>query len=244
MRGPATKARSFGRISPVVVPILTLLATATFGSAASAAGDGTELSEANVLLFDTPHLRGMEQSATLHYRLESSRPEEGEAFTGEIVLHVRPNPGESSWHVDFDYLSGQRERPVPPVSSATGNPVIKVFLQREVVAMEKRTGGNWRYFQKAIKTALQDDANVESTRFEYRGQSVEGRRIRIDPYREDPRRGQMGAYARMRYAVVLSDAIPGRIYELTATAAADDGTGEPAFAERLRLVRVERGSAE
>lgn len=240
---PAGKASSPGR-AWTIVPLLAMLATAVGGSVASAAADGAELSEANVLLFDTPHLRGMEKSASLHYRLESSGPEEGEAFTGEIVLHVRPKPGEPNWHVGFDYLSGKRERPVPPVSSATGNPVIKVFLQREVVEMEKRTGGHWRYFQKAIKTALQDDANVEQTQFEYRGQSVEGRRIRIDPYRDDPRRGQMGAYARMRYAVVLSDAVPGRIYELTATAASDRGTGEPEFAEKLRLVRVERGSAE
>jgi hypothetical protein len=237
------KASAAGRILPVV-SVLVVFATAMFASAASAADNDVQLSEANVLLFDTPHLRGMEQSATLHYRLESSGPEDGEAFTGEVVLHVSPNPGEPSWRVDFDYLPGQRERPVPPVSSATGNPVIKVFLQREVVEMEKRTGGNWRYFQKAIKTALQGDANVESTRLEYRGQSVEGQRIRIDPYREDPRRGRMGAYARMRYAVVLSDAVPGRIYELTATAASEDGTGEPVFAERLRLVRVERGSAD
>lgn len=244
MTAHTAKASSPGWIWSVF-PVLAMVVTAMFGSTAPAADEGTELSEANVLLFDTPHLRGMEESVSLHYRLESSGPEGGgDAFTGEIVLHVRPKPGEPNWHVGFDYLSGKRERPVPPVASATGNPVIKVFLQREVVEMEKRTGGHWRYFQKAIKTALQDDANIERTRFEYRGQSVEGRRIRIDPYRDDPRGGQMGAYARMRYAVVLSDAVPGRIYELTATAASDDGSGEPAFAETLRLVRVERGSAE
>ncbi len=227
-------------------PIAALLATfaVILCVPPAAADDGADLSEANALLFESSHLRGLEAPAQLRYRLESSGSEQEEAFTDEVVLHVRPNPDAPNWHVEFDYLAGERERPVPPVSSATGNPVIKVFLQREVVEMERRTGGNWRYFQKAIKRALQDAANVERTRFDYRGQSVEGRRIRIAPYRDDPRRGQMGVYAQMRYVVVLSDAVPGRVYELTARVQSGDGSGEPAFAETLRLVQVERESGQ
>lgn len=213
------------------------IAAAMLGAPARTLADG-EMSKANTLLFQTPHLQGLQSPAVLRYRLESTGPEGGEAFADEIALQVRPNPDRERWHVAVDYLSGERERPVPPVPAATGNPIIKVFLQREVVEMEERTGGSWRYFQKRIKAAFADAADVTRTEVDYDGRSLPGRQIRIAPYRGDPRSGQMGVYAGMRYTIVLSDEIPGQVYAITASAPAENG-GEPAFAEGVELVGTE-----
>lgn len=204
------------------------------------AADGSGVSEANGLLFQTRHLEGLESPVTLHYRLEAAGGDNREGFTDDISVTIRPSADSPDWHAEFDYLSGERKRHVPSVSGATGNPIIKIFLQREVIEMEQLTGGDWRYFQKAIKASLEESATVSQVRFPYDGQEVDGVRVEVVPYRDDPRRERIGAYAGMRYAVVLSDDVPGQVYELEATTATGNKSeSEPVFAETVTLRRAE-----
>ncbi len=205
-----------------------------------AAQAGEELSEANRLLFDNEHLDNLEGSPTLVYELEREGSR-GEPFTDRIKIHLSRNADGETFKAEVDYLTGKRQRHFPGVAEAEGNPVLKAFLQREVVTMEDETGGNWRYFQKAIKRALANDAQVEDMTFRYDGQSVTGKRIHIVPYREGEKSDRMGEFAAAEYDLVLSEAVPGELYRMQARVPAAPGAGEdtePLMSETVTLKEV------
>lgn len=200
------------------------------------------LSKANRLLFQTDHLKDLEGSPTLVYRLKRAGTE-GEPFTDRIQVHLKRNSDGKTFKADISYLTGKRERHVPSVPKASGNPILKVFLQREVLEIQDETGGNWRYFQKAFKKALSNEARVETVTFDYRGQTVEGKRVHVVPYREDAYSDRMGEYSAAEYDLVLSEAVPGGVYRLVARVPARPGVdaSDPdntLFTETLTLEEV------
>lgn len=175
-------------------------------------GEG-EFSAANQLLFLSDHLTDIDYPILFHYTfVKQGALEKG--FTDSIDMTSRDAPEGAAKKVEFRYFSDQRRRPFPPVSNARGNPIILAFLQRDVGEMDRVTGGDWRYFQKRIKQALENAAEVEPVTFEYNEQSVEGTRIRIAPYAKDQYRGRMGDYADKYYEFILSDQVPGEVYEM------------------------------
>ncbi len=172
-------------------------------------------SEANRLLFQTDQLSGVEPPADLHYRFVS-RPREGEGdgFEDAIVLHVTPGETAGARRVEVDYFSGERHRYVPPVERASGNPVVMVFLQRDVTEMQQRTQGNWRYFQRAIKFALEDGAQVRPVTFTFHGHETAGTEVRFQPYRKLGREEALRLLGGKTYVITLSDAVPGGVYQM------------------------------
>lgn len=205
-----------------------------------AAESEDQYSEANRLLFDRDHLSNVEGSPTLIYELERGGAE-GEAFTDRIKVHLTRNADGETFKAEVDYLTGKRQRYFPGVAEAEGNPVLKAFLQREVVTMEDETGGNWRYFQKAIKRALANDAQVEDVTFRYEGRSVEGKRVHLVPYREGKHSARLGEFSGAEYDLVLSEAVPGELYRMEARVPAAPGASEdtePLMIETLTLKEV------
>lgn len=169
-------------------------------------------SKANTLLFLTDHLDNVPTKATLHYAFEKRGSLE-EPYSDTIDMMLSPQAGDGK-RVEFNYFTGVRNQYMPPIDHAQGNPIISVFLQYEVNQMEQRTGGSWRYFQKVIKFALQDQAKVKPVRFNFGGQRVDGTKIKIAPYREDPHRAQIEPYVDKYYVFTLSDSVPGTVYQL------------------------------
>lgn len=199
-----------------------LLVTALAGPV-SAAPERPPLSEANRLLFTSDHLGGLAGAGALHYRLETlGEREDPSLVVDRIDLDVAPGEAPGRWWVDVHYLTGPRERHVPPVPNAQGNPVIKVFLQRQVVRMSEATGGNWRYFQRAIKTALADDAQVEAVRIADGTATLQGTRITVQPFADLGAGARLDGYGGLRYRFILSEQVPGQVYRLE-TLAPDTG---------------------
>ncbi len=208
---------------------------------------GNELSQANRLLFEGDHLRNLGGAATLLYELKSSKAE-GKSFTDRIEVHFKANPQGDTYKANISYLTGDRRRCIPSVPKATGNPILKVFLQRQVLQMQEVTGGNWRYFQKSIKQALAQRAQVEAVTFPYRGKRVKGTRVHIAPYRNDKYSARMGKYAAAEYDLLLSEAVPGRFYRMEAKIPSPSKSRQdkeaPLLAETLtfkKAVQTKRG---
>lgn len=189
-----------------------LLATALAGPV-WAAPEEPPLSEANRLLFTSDHLGGLPGAGVLHYRLETlGEGEDPALLVDRIDLDVAPGEAPGHWRVDVHYLTGPRERHVPPVPNAQGNPVIKVFLQRQVVRMSEATGGNWRYFQRAIKLALADDAQVDAVQIADGTDTLQATRITVRPFADLGAR--LEGYGGLGYRFVLSEQVPGQVYRL------------------------------
>jgi hypothetical protein len=170
-------------------------------------------SKANKLLFLSDHLADVEPPAVLHYRFEKRGSLET-PFTDTIDMTVTAGDAADVKAVKFDYFTGVNNQYIPPLGSARGNPIISLFLQQDVNNLQSRTGGSARYFQNAIKLALEEEAKVKPVNFKYDGRLVEGTKISITPYLDDPHRKDMAEYANKHYTFVLSDSVPGEVYEL------------------------------
>jgi len=198
--------------------ILAILGALSIGSVAA-----QPVSPAEVLLFETDHLARMKAPATLVYefrKLSNVEP----AFTDSVQLDVSNNKGQV--HAALHFLSGARQRDLPEVDDAHGNPVLLGFLEHDIAEMKRLTGGSVTYFRKRIRLALATSAQVTPQRITYQGKTVEGQAVRIQPYMDDPLRARFEIYTRKTYTFVFSDAVPGGVYQVR-TSLANAGDGRP-----------------
>ncbi len=129
------------------------------------------------------------------------------------IVKVRDTGGKD---LEIELFTGERQRHVPAFMDNRGNPLISIFLQRDVNEMDGITEGNWRYFHREIKLALQDNARIEMVKFTFKGMQLKGEKISITPYKDDPRSEELGEYANKYYTFTLSEEIPGYIYQIEA----------------------------
>jgi hypothetical protein len=178
-------------------------------------------------LFLADHRANVSLSVVIRYSYERSGSLDP-AAEGSVSLTVSPAAGGNGRHVHVDFLNGARKFELPDIDNATSNPVILFFLERDVRDMERRTGGKASYFRKRVRLALAESAQVEAVQFEYEGHSVNGKRIRIQPFSADPLRSRFEQLADKTYVFTLSDAVPGRLYRMHTQARAPqsgaDGT--------------------
>lgn len=190
--------------------MLVLLAAGTVGA--------QPVSPAEILLFETDHLAKMKSPATLVYefrKLSNVEP----AFTDSVQLDVSRDKGQV--HAVMHFLTGERKRALPDVDDAHGNPVLLGFLERDIAEMKRLTGGSIPYFRKRIRMALAETAQVTPQRITYQGKTVDGKVVRIQPYLNDPMHARFEKYVRKTYVFLLSEAVPGGVYQVRTTLAND-----------------------
>lgn len=212
-------------------------------AAVTAADDETsDFSTANQILFMQVHITGPDDPMVYKYELDKTATLEEESdFHDEITMTARPTGDNDAKSVSIDYLSGDRDKFVREVAHATGNPIVMVFLQRDVNEMGRITGGHWRYFQKQIKLGLENKATVEPVTIEYNGKQVEAKRITLKPFTDDSR-DEMKDYTGKRYEFTVSDAVPGAIYEMHSILPGKGEDAKPRIEETLVLKSVNRAS--
>jgi hypothetical protein len=190
------------------------LAAAVLGTLAvlgSCAAQAQEISSAETLLFETDHLAGLKAPATLVYDFRKvSNVEPG--FTDKVRLELARVNGKPSATLNF--LSGEHKQEIPALEEAHGNPVLLGFLERDIAEMKRLTGGSSNYFRKRIRMALAQDAQVSMRSITYHGKAVQAHVVRIQPYLHDPMHERFENYLRKTYTFVLSEQVPGGVYEL------------------------------
>ena len=215
---------------------VTLLAVPLFGVPASAqdteaaTAETGEPSKAAVLLFETPHLDAFSKPTVLRYAFERQATGE-DGFTDRIDVKVDSIHGNGRTDVSFDFFTGKRERPYPTFSNFSGNPLVVVFLQREVWALSRKIGGQARYFRYRIRLAMRNNAEVEDHTIETGNGPVKGHKVTIKPYEKDRHRNRLGPYEFTTYEFVVSPDIPGSIYSITTTVPAQEKDAPPLVKE-------------
>ena len=126
------------------------------------------------------------------------------------------------------------------LTNVTGNPVIGIYMQGDVVEMNRITDGHWRYFQRRIKLAISDDAKISPVDIDFNGKTIEGEKIAFHPYLKDPRRKDFARFADKSYEFIFSDSIPGSLYQIR-TVIPDNSKkgGEALIEETLTLKSYE-----
>lgn len=201
-----------------------------------AAGAARGVSEAERLLFVEPHLAAVRPPAALRYRFRHAGSLDA-AFEDDVTLHLAADAEGRCCRVRGDFLDGDRRLALPEIDAARANPVLLYFLERDVRQMERLTKGQQNHFRRRIRLALADGAQTDAVQLRYRGATVAGLRIRVEPYRDDAQRPRFERYADKRYTFLLSDAVPGGVYGIH-TSIGD--AAAPLVAEELLIEGAER----
>jgi len=222
---------------PCAGAALAVLLALGAGTAAAQA-----VSPAETLLFETDHLARLKAPATLVYSFrKESNVEPG--FKDEVRLELAKVNGKLSATLHF--LTGEHKQEIPALEEAHGNPVLLGFLEHDIAEMKRLTGGSTSYFRKRIRMALAEGAQVTLQPITYQGKTVQAQAVRIQPYLNDPMHARFEKYLRKTYTFVLSEQVPGGLYQLnsslgkpetvrTATKPAD----APVIDETLTLISV------
>jgi len=200
----------------VLLPVLVTLPGAGYPT-----GKET-FSGANTELFLTDHLAKVNTPSRLLYDFRKTGTLE-EGFDDTVEVRFVGMPAEDARQVEIVFFTGERSRTVPPMTVSDGNPVIMMFLQREVSEMGRLTGGSWRHFQKMIKLALENAAELSEVKVPYGDQAKPGLKIRITPYLEDPLLANFKRFAYRYYEFTLSSKVPGYVYQIRTLDPGNDG---------------------
>jgi hypothetical protein len=195
------------RVWPIVAAALCLALPA-------AGADPQPISQAETLMFMTPHLKGVATPSRLHYAFRKSGTLE-QAFSDSVDVDITGQPdGSKKGAVRF--FSGTRRINYPEVEHAEGNPVVLFYLEREIHEMSRLTGGAANHFRQMIRLALAESAQIEEVDIRVGGQKITAQRITISPYDSDPNLGRYAnrRLATKRYVFTLSKMIPGLVYQL------------------------------
>lgn len=199
-----------------------------------------EVSQAEKLLFQSNHLRNLTGPQALRYRYVHNE-KDGAGFSDVVQVDVGARNSDGGIAVTAKFLSGERQVALPPLSSAEGNPALLGFLERDIAEMKRLTGGSTNYFRKRIRIALAEAASVEPVSLAYDGRQVQGRKIAIQPYLNDPMREKMQKYVGKNYVFLLSDEIPGAVYELKSTVPGEPKASAAQVEETMTLAGASGG---
>lgn len=178
-------------------------------------------------LFSTPHLATLTADHPISYRhVRTGVPANPGADLDKAITLER---GEDGTQIVVTMDADGQKRPVS-FRGMTGNPVLMVFLESVVRTISATTGANPLYLQNRIKDAMRERMTEETVTVDLDGEPVEAHRIELRPFRDDAHAAELGIFAGLDLAFVLSDAAPGSFLSLTASA-----PGTPAYSEEVTL---------
>ncbi|MDY7545702.1 hypothetical protein RGU75_05575 [Glaciimonas sp. CA11.2] len=172
-----------------------------------------EISPAEVMLFQTDHLKNIRMPVDLTYAYRKVN-ESGSAVDDQIHVDVTKINPDGSSTVSLRFLTGTRKLEIPKVENSRGNPLLLGFLESDIGQMKQETGGSTNYFRKRIRMALADTAQVRPITFMYHGKKLDGQEISVQPYRNDPMHARFEKYVNKRYVFILSSQIAGGVYQI------------------------------
>lgn len=180
--------------------------------AAAADDQPPPLSPAQIALFENDHLKSITKPVQLDYAFEHHGADNFDGKVSETVREVHEN---GSKDVSVEFLSGEHQMNFPPVNGFHGNPVLMYFLEHDVVELHQATGGSTTYFRNRIRRAFLDGADVHPTEVTVDGKRQTATEIVITPFRNDAQIARFPGVTEKSYRFVLSDAVPGAIYQIS-----------------------------
>jgi hypothetical protein len=215
-----------------LAPTLAVL-IAFAGTPAGAGAETSPISEAETVMFLTDHLAGVKAPSTLRYTIRHGGSIEKEFDdTAEVMVSQGKSKGTKT--VSARFLSGERRLELPEVEAARGNPVLLYFLERDIREMKRLTGAkNQNYFQKRIRIALADAAEVRAVTISLDGRELPAKQIRISPYLDDPNKDKFEKYTGKYYVFTLSEAVPGYVFRCESVIPDKEDTSRPPLVEEV-----------
>ncbi len=196
---------------------------------------------AQSLLFDATYLLPLNAPSRLVYDYSTKTADTslfGKNFDDQVSLRLAASAdGGGQKDVVVDMFTGDREQRVGPLVRVSGNPIIMMFLEHDVSEMNMHIGGAPVYFRNVIRRAFRETAKLEPASFTWDGHQVSGTKITIQPFISDPNAERLQLFRSKTYEFIVSDAVPGGIYQMHSTIRADDESPQaaPAIDTKLTL---------
>jgi len=205
--------------------------------------DEYEFSNAENKLWMDKHLLNIEQPARLHYEFEKTGSYE-DGFTDDVYLTIVEVNEDGTRNTVLDFFSNEQKQKVSPsnVEKITGNPVIGIYLQGDVYEMSRLTEGGWKYFHRQIKLAIADSNTSEPVTVELDGKQYESEKIVLLPYENIDKKDRLKEFSDKRYEFILSEDIPGKLYQIKTVINDTENPDVPLIVETLTLTNVEFSS--
>ena len=174
--------------------------------------DSLEYSQAQILLFNNAHLANIDKPSKLAYSFNHRGEEEIEDFIGLTIKHIDAN---NKKDIDFEFLTGEREKDYPGVKAFAGNPLIMLFMEWNVTNMqaEEKTGVNELYLRNQLRVGFWKYCDVEQVEIEYQGEKIYADKITMRPFVENAR---LDYIKNKYYEFYIAEKIPGGIWKIAA----------------------------
>ena len=199
-----------------------------------------EFSNAEHTLWMDNHLLNIEQLVRLHYEFEKTGSYE-DGFIDDVYLDIVKINEDGTRDAVLDFFSDEQKQMVAPsnVKNITGNPVIGIYLQGDVYEMSRFTEGNWKYFHRQLKLAIADSNTSEHVTIELEGKQYQSEKIVLYPYENINKKSRLKEFSDKRYEFIISDEIPGKLYQIRTVINDTENPAVPLVEEVLTLKSVE-----
>ena len=107
--------------------------------------------------------------------------------------------------------------------------------------MSRLTEGGWKYFHRQIKLAIADSNTSEQVVVEIDGKQYDSEKIVIYPYENIKNKIRLKEFSDKSYEFILSNEIPGKLYQIRTVINDAENPGVPLMMETLTLKSVEFG---
>lgn len=194
-----------------LVALAALLGALAVGSPS---GAGAETVAQGV--FDAGLMKGIGQPVTLRYRYEMQGRSIERPYRSQVQMEVRAVAPDGGKQVFFDMFEGPNRRAFGPMASSDQNPLVLVFLQRDVAQMGNLTGGASGYFQQQVRRAFGEPAEAEPTEVEVGGRKLPATRLVMRPFARDPNIERFPRFKDKAYEFVVAEGVPGGLYRIAA----------------------------
>ena len=156
----------------------------------------------------------VKEPGELRYSFEMRGKEIDPPFASHVevdVREVKPDGAKSVWVSMFD---GANHREFGPIAAVDQNPLVLVFLQRDVTQMANLTGGAAMYFQQQVRRGFNEPATVEPYEVTLGDRKLPGRRVVMKPFANDPNIDRFPQFKNKSYEFVVGEDVPGGVYRL------------------------------
>ena len=128
-----------------------------------------------------------------------------------MCARLAPTGGKS---VFIDMFEGADRRQFGPIAAQDQNPLVLVFLQRDVTQMANLTGGAAGYFRQQVRRGFSDPAVSEPFEVTLGDRKLAGTRLVMTPFANDPNIDRFPQFKGKSYEFIVADGVPGGIYRL------------------------------
>jgi hypothetical protein len=189
-------------------------------------------------LFETRQLDLIDKGREVVYRFDRKVSDErllGKGYADDIKLGVKNVGEKGEREVEFKAFTGEQAREPTSWPDLTINPLFIWYLERAVSSFNSLAGGNQMYIKGTFRAALADKAQIEPTKIDLNGKSIDGYKITVTPFADDKNAGKMQGYEKSRFTMLVSKDAPGYFVDLQSTFEST-AAAAPKLEERISLV--------